>query len=88
MLILRHKEHLTIEDFTPMEQSQSSDRDGGQSTPLLNMPEEGVALEEIERQAIVEALHRHGGNQTRAAAFLRIPRHTLIYRMEKYGIKR
>ena len=88
MLILRHKDHLTIEDFAPMEQAPSSDRDGGQSTPLLNIPEEGVALEEIEKQAIVEALHRHGGNQTRAAAFLRIPRHTLIYRMEKYDIKR
>ncbi|MCL5884962.1 MAG: hypothetical protein M1377_06415 [Deltaproteobacteria bacterium] len=25
---------------------------------------------------------------TQAAAFLRIPRHVLIYRLEKYGIRR
>jgi two-component system NtrC family response regulator len=34
----------------------------------------------------VQALERSGWNQTAAARFLRIPRHTLIYRMEKYGI--
>jgi two-component system NtrC family response regulator len=34
----------------------------------------------------VQALERNGWNQTAAARFLRIPRHTLIYRMEKYEI--
>ena len=39
-----------------------------------------------EREVVVEALERNGWNQTAAARFLRIPRHTLIYRMEKYAI--
>jgi len=34
----------------------------------------------------VQSLERNGWNQTAAARFLRIPRHTLIYRMEKYEI--
>jgi two-component system NtrC family response regulator len=34
----------------------------------------------------VTALERNGWNQTSAARFLSIPRHVLIYRMEKYGI--
>jgi two-component system NtrC family response regulator len=35
---------------------------------------------------VVEALERNSWNQTAAAKFLSIPRHTLIYRMEKYDI--
>ncbi|MEJ2197799.1 MAG: helix-turn-helix domain-containing protein [Desulfuromonadales bacterium] len=36
----------------------------------------------------MQSLERNQWNQTRAAAFLQVPRHTLIYRMEKYGIKK
>jgi DNA-binding NtrC family response regulator len=44
-------------------------------------------LAEIERTTIVVALESHDGNQTRAARQLGISRRTLIYRMEKYGLK-
>ena len=39
------------------------------------------------RNAVVKALEKHNGNQTRAAEYLGITRPTLIYRMEKYGLK-
>ena len=52
----------------------------------LSLPEDGVALEEIERQAIRRALDRCEGNVSQAARFLRISRQTLIYRMKKHGI--
>jgi len=35
---------------------------------------------------VVEALERNRWNRTKAAGFLSIPRHILLYRMEKYGI--
>jgi DNA-binding NtrC family response regulator len=54
---------------------------------ILNLPEEGLSLEELEKNLIVKALDRHKGNQTHAAEYLGITRPTLIYRMEKYGIK-
>ncbi|MBK7534166.1 MAG: sigma 54-interacting transcriptional regulator [Myxococcales bacterium] len=44
-------------------------------------------LAEIERTAIVEALEATGGNQTHAAQRLGISRRTLIYKMEKFGLK-
>lgn len=50
------------------------------------MSDEGYPLEQLEREVVVEALERNIRNQTAAARFLRIPRHTLIYRIEKYGI--
>jgi two-component system NtrC family response regulator len=55
---------------------------------VVELPPDGYSLEAIEKEAVVQALDFNGWNQTRAAAFLKIPRHTLIYRMEKYGIKR
>ena len=55
---------------------------------VVELPAEGYPLEEIEKEAVMQALERNQWNQTRAALFLQVPRHTLIYRMEKYGIKK
>jgi two-component system NtrC family response regulator len=55
---------------------------------VLELPPDGYPLEAIEKEAVVQALARNDWNQTRAADFLQIPRHTLIYRMEKYDIKK
>ncbi len=41
-----------------------------------------------ERDRLLEALARHGGNQTRTAAFLGISRNTLLARLERHGIRR
>jgi two-component system NtrC family response regulator len=51
-----------------------------------NLPEEGLSLEEIERELISRALDKFQGNQTQAARYLDISRRTLIYRMEKHGL--
>ena len=45
-------------------------------------------IRDVEKQAIVDALNRCGGNQTRAAKELGISRRTLISRLETYGIPR
>ena len=55
---------------------------------VVELPAEGYPLEEIEKEAVMQALECNQWNQTRAADFLQVPRHTLIYRMEKYGIKK
>jgi len=53
----------------------------------FTLPADGYPLEELEKSAILQALDRTGGNQTRAAALLHIPRHVLIYRLEKFGLR-
>jgi len=55
-------------------------------TNAVRLPPEGIALEAVERNLITQALERTGGNRTRAAELLGISRHTLLYRMEKYGL--
>jgi two-component system NtrC family response regulator len=58
-----------------------------ESSKGIFIPDEGMALDEIERIAIQIALEKSGGNRTRAAEFLKIPRHILLYRMKKLGIE-
>jgi two-component system NtrC family response regulator len=53
---------------------------------FLKLPDEGIDLEEIEKEILVQALEKHGWNQTRAATYLNISRKTLIYRMEKLSL--
>jgi two-component system NtrC family response regulator len=53
----------------------------------IRLPPEGAPLEELEREIILQALERNEWNQARASRFLKIPRHILLYRMEKYGIR-
>jgi DNA-binding NtrC family response regulator len=53
----------------------------------LEMPPQGISLEAVEKELIVRALEKSGGNQTRAAEYLDISRKTLIYRMEKFGLR-
>jgi len=52
------------------------------------LPPEGVDLDALERQLVVEALERSGGNQTRAAELLGLHRDRIRYRMLKYGLRR
>jgi two-component system, NtrC family, response regulator len=58
------------------------------SRGVLNLPEHGYPLEDLEKEAVMQALLRNDWNQTRAAEFLQIPRHVLLYRMEKFGLKK
>ncbi|WZL74047.1 sigma-54 dependent transcriptional regulator [Clostridiaceae bacterium 35-E11] len=54
---------------------------------FITLPEEGIHLEEVEKNLIEQALKKTQDNQTKAAQLLGITRHTLIYRMEKYNMK-
>ncbi len=45
-----------------------------------------LAVVNAEREQLLEALRRTGGNRTRAADLLNIHRATLYFRLRKYGI--
>ena len=44
------------------------------------------SMQEIERQAILEALEKTNGNKTKAALLLQISRRNLIYKLRSYGM--
>jgi DNA-binding NtrC family response regulator len=52
----------------------------------FRLPPEGVNLEEVERQLVVQALARSGGNLTHAGQLLGINRDQVRYRIEKFGL--
>ncbi len=54
----------------------------------FQLPREGINLDLLEKNLILQALERTDFNQTRAAKLLGISRHTLLYRMEKYQLKK
>jgi two-component system NtrC family response regulator len=87
LMILRNGNIITSDDLP--DKIRSNGPTTGTVAPsngIITLPDEGYSLEQLEREVVVQALERNGWNQTAAARFLRIPRHTLIYRMEKYEI--
>jgi len=82
LLIMRNGDRVVMADLPPRIRGERHDREGR----VVNLPSDGYPLEQLEREVVLEALERCAWNQTAAARFLRIPRHTLIYRMEKYAI--
>lgn len=55
------------------------------NAPMV-LPEQGINLEDLERDLLLQALDRARNNQTKAAELLGISRHTFRYRLEKHGI--
>jgi two-component system response regulator AtoC len=53
---------------------------------IIELPAAGVALVDVERELVLQALERAGGNQTHAAELLAIERDALRRRMIKYGL--
>ncbi len=81
--VLRRGDMVTLGDLPEkLEKKKQSVED-----IILNLPEEGISLEDLEKSLIIRALEKHKNNQTRAAEYLGITRPTLIYRMEKFGLK-
>jgi two-component system response regulator AtoC len=53
----------------------------------LEIPPDGMSLEESERMLLARALEKTAGNQTQAARLLRITRDTLRYKMKKFNLR-
>jgi two-component system response regulator AtoC len=50
------------------------------------LPLGGIDLEDLEKSMLMQALERARYNQTKAARLLHVTRHTLRYRLEKFGL--
>ena len=88
MVALCAGDEVSVEDLPPAPRGPA-DRAGDEgAADWPPMPAEGLSLVDLEKRVIERALRLKGGNITQAAAYLRIPRHILVYRLEKYGIRR
>jgi two-component system, NtrC family, response regulator AtoC len=80
-MLLADGDRLAPEHF-PMSVSR---RSAGQ---VLELPEEGISLETMERELVVQALTRTGWNLTKAATLLGLNRDQIRYRVEKFGLEK
>lgn len=82
MVILRSSNRLTREDL-PQDF-------GASNKPLkpssIAAHSDHVGFHEAEKRLIMSALEKFAGNKSKAAEYLKIPRHILIYRMKKYDL--
>ncbi|MFL6656624.1 MAG: sigma-54-dependent transcriptional regulator [Massilia sp.] len=78
-VLLVGKSQLTQADFIDAEQ-----RDGGSGPARQGT--EGMTLEQVERQMIVQALEQHRGNISRVAQALGLSRTALYRRLERHGL--
>jgi DNA-binding NtrC family response regulator len=53
---------------------------------IVELPEDGIPLDQVEESLLLQALERCRHNQTKAAHMLGISRHALRYRLEKHGL--
>jgi transcriptional regulator with PAS, ATPase and Fis domain len=58
----------------------------GSGTPIAGLAEQRQQRERYEREALVRALAKAGGNKAEAARVLGVPRSTLVSRLKKYGL--
>jgi DNA-binding NtrC family response regulator len=67
--------------------SSDAGREGGTGSIQLRLPPSGIDLEELEKQAILEALRINNWVQKDAAGFLGISSRVMNYKVSKYEIK-
>jgi transcriptional regulator with PAS, ATPase and Fis domain len=79
-MLLTDRDRLAPDDFTTLSKTTQS--------ATFRLPPDGVNLEDVERQLLVQALERANGNQTRAGTLLGINRDQVRYRIEKFGLTR
>ena len=83
-LLVSGNEELTADDFKAMHSLAGQSEAVQTTTPPAT---EGLTLDEIEKQAILQAISRYRGNLSLVAVELGISRGALYRRLEKYGIE-
>ena len=85
VVLLRRGDTLDLPDLEAAREGDSAAAPGGSAWPGP-LPAGGISLPELEKELVRQALARSGGNKSRAAELLGVPRHVLVYRLAKYGL--
>lgn len=90
MVLLREDDLIDVADIPPEllggARASAHSRATTSAGLPFELPEDELDLRELERQIIMKTLERFDGNRSATARYLKIPRHVLIYRLEKFGI--
>ena len=81
-MLLAEGDELTLDHFPIVEATAA------RLSASVELPVEGIDLEQLERSLVVQALQRSGWNQTRAATLLGLNRDQIRYRIEKFKLEK
>jgi two-component system NtrC family response regulator len=81
-VILTGGGNITREHF----QFSAMRKSGSETSGGFHLPDEGVSLNEIEKNYLLSALEKAGGNKTRAAELLGISRRAIYSKMKTHGL--
>jgi DNA-binding NtrC family response regulator len=83
VVVLSRGPEVTLQDIPEFLQTERNLLD----SLRLELPPDRISLDAVEKELILKALQRFDWNQSKAAQYLDLTRKTLIYRMEKHGIR-
>jgi two-component system NtrC family response regulator len=84
IVVLARADEVTLRDLPEYLRRERSTLDALE----VDLPQQGISLEAVEKELILKALNKCQWNQTRAARYLDISRKTLLYRIERHGIQK
>lgn len=87
-ILLETGEYIT-QDYLPAEMLHGFEhriKGDKESYIDINIPEEGIDIEEVEKTLLRKALEMAKGNQTKAARLLNLGRDAFRYRIQKFGL--
>jgi two-component system NtrC family response regulator len=82
-LVILERDEVILPKHLPLELNAGAKRNGKW---LMELPADGVVLDQVERELVVQALDRTVGNQSRAAQLLGIERDALRRRMQRFRL--
>ncbi|MFB3887202.1 MAG: sigma-54-dependent transcriptional regulator [Thermodesulfobacteriota bacterium] len=85
IVLLEKGDTILAKHLSFLDRGEGQQGEGFQFRPSI--PPQGIVLDEVEKEYILEALRAKKGNKIQAAKLLGISRSALLYRMGKYGIK-
>ena len=90
MVLLRDSDVIEASDVPETVRQPGIDASGDATHPKAGLPfalpDDELDLRALEKRVIEAALEKHDGNQSATARYLKIPRHVLLYRLEKFDI--
>ncbi|EKX93236.1 sigma-54 dependent transcriptional regulator PrdR [Peptostreptococcus anaerobius] len=84
MVVLSNRDTLEVEDIPVYIRNKVESKEDKETMYPMDL---NMAVQILEKNKIQEALEKTSGNRSKAAKILNIPRTTLYYKMDQYGIR-
>jgi len=86
-MVVLESSDIVMPDHLPKELNHRDEPAEQIDATRIRLPEEGIALKEVEKELIMLALKRADNNRTKAAKLLSLGYDALRYKIKKYGIE-